>query len=144
MPVIGEFKETEYGYRGEIGTPEKVSTYELHRNEHKESENHPDYIILSLNGARVGAAWDRENRETGAHDLSYDIDDPTRSQRLLGNMSLNERTGNLDAYYVRDRGENRSVSRGPSAPQSEMDGPPQESMPDFSVPSNGQDRSQGL
>ena len=144
MPKIGEFNETDYGYRGEIRTSEKVSSYDLYRNDEKETDNQPDYIITSPNGAEVGAAWERENRETGTVYLSYDIDDPTRSQRLQGNLSPNDRTGNLDAYFSRNQGENRRAARGSSEPQGGMDGPPQDDIQDFTVQSNGQDQGRSL
>lgn len=144
MPKIGEFTETEYGYRGEISTPERVSTYELHRNNQKETDNHPDHIIKSPNGAEVGAAWDRKNQETGTSYLSYDIDDPTRSQRLQGNLSQNERTGNLDAYFSRDRGDNRGAARGSSEPQNGKDEQAQDDFPEFPVSTNGKDQGQSL
>ena len=150
MPVIGEFKEThnvqEIGadFQGHLRTREGMFKIDLTRNPDPErTDDGPDYIANAPNGAPVGTGYERIGRESGNVYISLSIDDPAMSQKIRVNL-YNEGNGIWNAVYSRSRSVDRATPREQSEPQSGMDAPPQDDIPDFSVPSNGQDRSQGL
>lgn len=148
MPNIGQFKDTQDNaeihadFQGSLHTRDGMFNIDLVRNEEK-TDDGPDYIAYAPNGAPVGSGWERVGRESGNVYISLSIDDPAMSQKINVNLYEKE-NGVWDAVYSRTRGVNRGASRTQAGPESGMDAPPQDDIPDFSVPSNGQDRSQGL
>ena len=114
MPKIGEFRQTDYGYEGEVSTPELVSTYQIRRSIEPQGSGGPDYTINAPNGAEVGAAWDKVSNQNNNAYLRLSIDDPVRSEKIQANM-VNEGNGRWGVLF--NRANDQSKSGAPQEPR---------------------------
>ncbi len=78
MAIIGNFKATDKGFTGTISTLALKAAVDFEPVERKSSEKAPDYRIFTKDtGYEIGAAWEKTSRETGAHYISVNLDDPS-------------------------------------------------------------------
>ena len=74
MATIGNFTKTENGFTGNISTLAIKAEVIFDKNGDKQSDNHPDFTLLS-GSLKIGAAWERTGKK-GRY-LSVSFDDPS-------------------------------------------------------------------
>ena len=78
MAIIGNFKATDKGFTGTISTLTIKAAVDFEPVERKSSEKAPDFRIFTKDtGYEIGAGWEKTSRETGAHYISVNLDDPS-------------------------------------------------------------------
>lgn len=106
MPRIGEFPETDYGFKGHIHTRDGRVPVELRHIEGAEKDG-PHFQVMAPNGAEIGAAWDRVGEKSKERYVRASIDDMTLPQKIQGNL-VNEGNGKWGMMWQR---EGRSASK---------------------------------
>lgn len=89
MPRIGEFEQTENGYRGYVHTRNGRDTVELSRIDGADKDG-PHYQAKAPNGAEIGAGWDRIAEESKQPYVRVSIDDVTLPQKIQANLVREE------------------------------------------------------
>jgi uncharacterized protein (DUF736 family) len=85
---IGTFKANTDGFAGRLSMLTLDTELTLVSAEHSDSENAPDYRVLTGSGdemLEVGAGWKRTGEKAGAY-VAVLIDDPTFTQPLRANL----------------------------------------------------------
>lgn len=72
--IIGSFTSTESGFTGKLDTLAIKASLTFERNDGKEKDNHPDYIVLS-GGKEIGVAWQRSD-DRGSY-ISVSFEEPS-------------------------------------------------------------------
>jgi uncharacterized protein (DUF736 family) len=87
MPAIGYVTRQEDGsFKGQLRTLSIRADIEIVPNRTKNTENQPDYRIVT-NSIEVGAAWRRTSRDTGASYVSLSLAAPEFCPRKHGSVS---------------------------------------------------------
>jgi uncharacterized protein (DUF736 family) len=74
MANIGTFTKTDNGFTGHTNTLAIKAEASFQRNGEKQSDNHPDYEIIS-GDTKIGAAWERTGKK-GRY-ISVSLEDPS-------------------------------------------------------------------
>src|ERR1700694_4993623 len=77
--IIGSFTTTETGLTGKLDTLAIKASLTFERNNDKEKDNNPDYIVLS-GGKEIGVAWTREDDR--GHYVSVSFEEPSLAPGL--------------------------------------------------------------
>jgi uncharacterized protein (DUF736 family) len=70
------------GFKGQLRTLSLTAEIEIVPNEHKTSDNQPDYRVLS-GGIEVGAGWNRRSETSGRDYVSLSLAAPEFGPRRL-------------------------------------------------------------
>lgn len=89
MPRIGEFEQTDYGFKGYVHTRDGRPPVELRRIEGADKDG-PHYQAMAPNGAEIGAAWDRVGEKSKEAYVRVSIDDMALPQKIQGNLVRGE------------------------------------------------------
>jgi len=74
--IIGNFTATETGFKGKIQTLAVNAAVTFTRNNDKEKDSHPDFIVTSdSNGYEIGVAWERSDDR--GHYVSVAFEEPS-------------------------------------------------------------------
>ena len=83
MPAIGHVtRNSKGGFKGQLKTLSLSADIEIVPNEHKTSENQPDFRVLS-GGIEVGAGWNRRSETSGRDYVSLSLAAPEFGPRRL-------------------------------------------------------------
>jgi uncharacterized protein (DUF736 family) len=83
MPAIGHVtRNSKGGFKGQLKTLSLTADIEIVPNEHKTSENQPDFRVLS-GGIEVGAGWNRRSETSGRDYVSLSLAAPEFGPRRL-------------------------------------------------------------
>jgi uncharacterized protein (DUF736 family) len=72
--IIGTLTATETGFTGKLETLAVKAPISFQRNDDKEKDNHPDFVVLS-GKTEIGVAWERSDDR--GHYVSISFEEPS-------------------------------------------------------------------
>lgn len=96
MANIGTFTKGPNGFTGSIKTLTLNTRVNIAFDEHKASENAPDYRVFAANNVELGAGWKRtaKNGEQREY-VSVKLDDPSFVAAIYANLVQSEADENV-------------------------------------------------
>ncbi|NJL73612.1 MAG: DUF736 domain-containing protein [Candidatus Competibacteraceae bacterium] len=98
MATIGIFTRTGSGFTGTIRTLTLNVKVKIVLDEHKASDNAPDYRVFAGNAIELGAGWKKVAKAGGREYTSLKLDDPSFPAAIYANLVQTE--GDPDTFSL--------------------------------------------
>ncbi|MGI9487461.1 MAG: DUF736 domain-containing protein [Geminicoccaceae bacterium] len=85
MATIGNVILDGDRYRGQLNTVTIQASIEIAPNHSKANDRQPDFRVY-VNGAEIGAGWNKYNKSTAEQYLSISMDDPSFDTPIHANL----------------------------------------------------------